>query len=64
MFRFGIISALFVSVAADIPANSILGKNLLSKARKVQDGNYYEPNDSWIANYSIKCTFFMISIYL
>lgn len=54
MFRFGIFSALLVSVAADIPANSVLGKNLLSKARNVQNGNYYEPNDSWMVNYSIK----------
>lgn len=57
MFRFAILSALIASVRADIPADSAMGRNLLSKARRVANngGNNYNSDMTWMADYSIKC---------
>lgn len=57
MFRFAILSALIASVRADIPADSAMGRNLLSKARRVANngGNNYNGDMTWMADYSIKC---------
>lgn len=62
MYRFAFLSALFAGAAAlstpdEIPANSKLGSKLMSKARKVEQGQYYQNEEeqyNWVANYSIK----------
>jgi hypothetical protein len=39
-----------------IPANSIIGKRLLSVARRVENNNNQEADMSWVAGYSLKPT--------
>lgn len=51
MFRLALISAALFGSVASMKANSALGRKLLSKARRVEEG---EVDYSWIMNYSIK----------
>ena len=50
------LSALVSTAAAmsDISATSAMGRNLLSKARKVEENNNEEFENTWVAGYSIK----------
>mmetsp|Transcript_9900 Transcript_9900/g.11582 ORF Transcript_9900/g.11582 Transcript_9900/m.11582 type:complete len:368 (-) Transcript_9900:276-1379(-) len=43
-----------IDLSVDIPAESKLGNNILSKARRVADAEEEEADYTWIANYSIK----------
>jgi len=57
MLKVAFLSALFAatsaSASADVSTDSVQGKNLLSKARRVNDNNY-EEDFSWLVNFSIQ----------
>ena len=54
MFKSSLIACLVASATANIPAKSKAGQKILSEARKLNGGNYYEEDFSWLSNYDLK----------
>eukprot|EP00979_Chaetoceros_neogracilis_P004604 scaffold797_cov408-Chaetoceros_neogracile.AAC.69 len=52
MFKVAFLSALCATVSADISSDSVVGKNLHSKARRVNQN--YEEDLSWLTKYDMK----------